>query len=188
MCIEPAACGGDIAGQWKIVSNCSGASDTSTAACPGEAIDFSGYKVGGEMTFAADKTYSFTLTANGFATITTPTACLMQAGATVTCAQLQGLYQNAVAANPKVPIQSTACMESGANCTCKFVYSGASFTLTGTYSTAGGVLTTTDSGSTTNATSGYCVQGDTLTITSDSSSGMSTSTNVTPSVVTLQKQ
>lgn len=183
-CGAASACGGDIVGTWQVSSSCL-AVDTSSmmdsTSCPGETASASGTKITGTISYNADKTYSSTLTTSGSVVVTLPASCLTQQGVTVTCAQLQQALSGAMSST----FSSVTCAESGGGCACSVGLNPVTATQTGSYSTAAGVLTQTETGGSPDD-SNYCVQGNTLTISPGSGSN-AMSNGVTGSIV-LTKQ
>jgi hypothetical protein len=129
-------------------------------------------------------TYSLAFVISGSETITFPAACLNNNGVQVTCDQLN----QAFAANPLDPttITSIHCSSAGGGaCDCVANLASSQDTESGTYTTAGGQLTTTTNAGDT-STSGYCVTGNKMDLTPPSS--MADPTTTTTGDISLTKQ
>jgi hypothetical protein len=152
-CKSVAACGGDLVGQWKITDNCvTGTVDLSTV-CAGitATIDLT---IIGSGAYNADLTYTQTGTNNGTVHYQFPTACI----GTQTCVQVQSnLLSTTSGAQMGMTFSSAVCRSSGGGCACDAVTTSSSANETGTYTKAGGVLSTTHDGKT--DTAKYCVEG-----------------------------
>ena len=118
---------------------------------------------------------------SGTMVVTLPASCLMQQGVTVTCAQLQQALNGTVNST----FSSATCTDSGGGCACSVALNAVTTTETGTYTTAAGVLTQTDSSGTADE-SNYCVQGGKLTLSPGS--GSSAIANGLKGSVVLTKQ
>ena len=161
-CGTASACGGDVVGTWQVSSSClsvEGSAMMGTMSCPGATTSTSGTKITGTMTYNADKSYSSNLTMSGNMVVTLPASCLTQQGVTITCAQLQ----QALSGTANATFSSATCTDSGGGCACTLALTALTSSETGTYSTAAGVLTQTDSSGAPND-SNYCVQGSKLTL------------------------
>jgi hypothetical protein len=158
-CANGSACGGNIVGTWKIVSSCLSSSG-SDPSCPTATSDTSGLKIDGTVTYDAAMTYNTAMTLSGTVKSTLPASCLMDNGMTITCAQLGAAFM-AGAQDPDFPFSAASCTGSS-SCTCTLTYKPISVNDMGTYITAGGLLTETDSSG--DATqSDFCVLGSKLT-------------------------
>lgn len=156
-CSTPAACGGNIVGTWKVASSCISTSGSgATPDCPQQMLKISNYTVSGTVTYNADMTYTATRSLSGDTETTLPASCLMFQGTTVTCAQLQA----AITSDPTSGYQSVTCTAAASGCTCSGKIVQDNLNETGTFSTAGNVLTETATGGQPSL-SDYCVQGGT---------------------------
>ena len=174
-CGDTSACGGDIAGSWKVTSSCLTSDATAMAdmGCEGIKSDVRSLSASGTVAFNGDMTYQQSLTLSGVVGVTVPASCLTQSGLTLTCAQLQqSLEANAAGRG----YESVACSGSkGCDCTMNLIPQTAASA--GTYSTSGGTLTQTEDGGAPEEGS-YCVKGSTLTL-SPSDAGISGSVVLT---------
>jgi hypothetical protein len=158
-CSSVTACGGDITGTWKVVSECGQATGTiaEQGAC---AVGVSDVVLSGSgtYTFNADGTYTSTASESESDTFAFAAACLSTNGATATCAQLAStLMSSAIAASPSLTISPWECSQGAAGgCSCSASVAESAMPA-GTYATAGNVLTETPTG-TAAFTLGYCVQ------------------------------
>jgi len=181
-CGTASACGGDVVGTWQVSSSCVAVDSSSmmgTMSCPDATESTSGTKITGTITYTADKTFSSNLTTSGTIVVTLPASCLTQQGVTVTCAQLQQVLSSTMNST----FSSATCTESGGGCACSVALNAVTTSETGTYSTAAGVLTQTDSSGTPDD-SNYCVQGGKLSI----SAGSSAMSNGLTGLIVLTKQ
>jgi hypothetical protein len=161
-CGKVQPCGGNVVGTYNIGTACfDNAALTMEAGvdCPGASVSVSGLNVSGSGSFNADMTYSVTETISASLSETLPASCLTMNGVTFTCAQLDLAIQQLLLDQPGT-YQSAHCSGSS-SCTCSFVLAPQTTSETGTYTTAGTTITTTDSlGSV--SSSPYCVQGNEL--------------------------
>jgi hypothetical protein len=170
-----ASCGGNIVGDWQIVSSCVKSSGTvNLSGCTSPATVSASLTVTGTASFRSDLTYTTTDQISGSETIGYPAACLTVQGVTITCDQLSQSFSAG-------GTTSGACTAApGGACNCNVTLAAQASGETGTYSTSGGTLTTTPTGST-SGTSGYCVQGNRLDNTPPPGmmSGLTTSGDIT---------
>jgi hypothetical protein len=165
-CGKVAPCGGDIVGTWKVVDSCadSAQATTSTGSCPGETLQVASFSASGTITFNADMTYTDSLTESASATATAPTSCLSTGGIPVSCDRYAKFLADVTPADAGA---STTCAVSGSTCSCHVILSGLVVHEMGTYSLSGNTFSSTVSPSTAMGNAaGYCVQGNTLHITS----------------------
>lgn len=162
-CGKVQPCGGSVVGNYSVSAACY---DTAAlnmmnviADCPGATVNISGLSVSGSGSFNADMTYSVMETISASVSETIPASCLMMSGITLTCAQLDQAIQTLLTQNPGT-YQSAHCAGSS-SCTCSFVLAAQTTSETGTYTTAGTIITTTNSTGTSSSSS-YCVQGNEL--------------------------
>lgn len=161
-CGKVAPCGGDVVGNYNIAGACLDSAALSMDImidCPGASVSVGGVTASGNASFNADLTYSLTETVTITATETIPASCLTQSGITLTCAQLDQAFQQAIAQDPST-IASGHC-SGGSTCTCTFKAVPQTMTESGTYITSGTTITTTDSTGASSSSS-YCVQGNEL--------------------------
>jgi hypothetical protein len=149
-CGKVAPCGGSIVGTWAVSSACESPVElTGGAACTGATIDQSQMKVTGSLAFNADMTFATSISQSGTLRFSLPVDCLEPFGG---CDGIPSTF------TPGPPDATTTCTTMGTTCVCSLVYAGTSTAMSsGTYTTAGTVLTTTDDQGNT-ADSGYCVQ------------------------------
>jgi len=156
-CSSAAACGGDIVSTWKVESVCGKATGTITekGGCTVGVSDIP-LNASGTYTFNADGTYTTTASVSDSDAFTFGAACLSNNGVTQTCAQLASALMSS--ANPLATTSLWECSPravGGCSCTASVT---ASATPSGTYTTAGNVLTETPTGGAAFAL-GYCVHG-----------------------------
>ena len=166
-CGNTAACGGAIVGTWTITSSCvtEGASMLDSQ-CPTATASSSNLTINGTVTYNADGTYSSTSTASGSIYVTLPPSCLTTNGVTLTCDQLNQLFQS----NPTPGVTLNCTGTTG--CACTETIASQTGSETGTYTTtAAGLLTDTPSGGTASQTD-YCVKGTTMTQSPHAGSAM----------------
>jgi hypothetical protein len=183
-CANAPACGGNIVGTWKITSSCVtiaiGSMDL--MGCPGETASLSGAAITGTVTYRADMTYTSADTITGTVIDDVPAACLASQGTTLSCAQLTQLLQSSGMAGQ-------CANAAGGGCRCTLPLDTTNPPTNGTYATtAAGVLTETDQGSTTADMSDYCVSGTTLTESPRPGSGMMGQGSSFSGTITLAKQ
>ncbi len=160
-CATPAACGGDVVGKWKVVSSCVSVTSTPPMDCPQATAKVSNLVVNGDTTYKADLTYASTLSLGADYDFTFPAACLTNQGVTLSCSQLQAALALVLGMEPDTTVNSVTCSATGGGCSCTLKASFGPKAESGTYTTAGGVLTETATGGQP-APSDYCVQGNKL--------------------------
>jgi hypothetical protein len=150
------ACGGNLVGTWNLTKACFGSSFNPLAgSCPASA--FSGSEsLSGTITFQQDGSYSSDVTALVVEDIGVPSSCING----LSCAQLQAAINMPKDAGAQ-PMGT--CTTTATGCACHVTQASGPTTATGTYSTLGTSVTTTQTGGTP-ATSPYCVQGKTLLV------------------------
>jgi hypothetical protein len=168
-CIGAGACGGNIVASWNIVSSCLDV-DVSGAVpdyCPAATAKAMGVQLTGTLTYNANLTYTKKTTLNGKIVFTFPASCLTGGdGGTLTCDQL------ATQLKLDPTYTDVSCATAGTACACTSTLAPQSQTKTGMYTTtSAGLLTESETGSTSPDLSDYCVKTDTLT-TSVHSMGM----------------
>jgi hypothetical protein len=153
-CGKVAPCGGSLVGTWAVSSSCeSPANFTSGVACAGATIDESQVRVAGLLTFNADMTFATTISQSGTLAFTVPLDCL---------ATVSGCDELASLVSPGPPDATTTCTTTSTACACTLVYAGTmTATSSGTYTTAGTVVSLTDDAGDT-ADTNYCIQTNTL--------------------------
>ncbi len=168
-CTDVTPCGGDVVGTWVAAGSClpvSGMADMTGFGLGCTAAPVTGtLEVTGTWTANADGTFMDQTTTSGDSQIELPSACLNVSGTTTTCDRLGGALQ-------ALGYSLVTCVDaaSGGGCACSATaeQTGGLAMLafgaptSGTYTTAGNVLTTTASS---NSTYDYCVSGDTLIMT-----------------------
>ena len=157
-CSNTAACGGAIAGTWTITSSCvSENASMLDSQCPTATVSSSNLTINGNITYNADGTYSSTSTVSGSLHVTLPPSCLTTNGVTLTCDQINQLFQS----NPTAGV--TLNCTGTSSCACTETIASQTSSETGTYTTtAAGLLTDTPTGGTASQTD-YCVKGTTMT-------------------------
>jgi hypothetical protein len=172
-------CGGDVVGNWQASSACANRAELNQeflagimGYCEGATLGAVSTKPTGLMTFAADQTYSASLSMNATVGVNVPASCLSG----TSCAALTVLLQTALVGTSG--IQSASCMGSG-SCTCTLNVVAAIEDSSGTYATAGTVLTLyATAGTATGGGGDYCVKDTTLhLLTVDTSMPMATITS-----------
>lgn len=166
-CANTAACGGAVVGTWTITSSCvSESASMLDSQCPTATASSSGLTITGSITYNADGTYASTSTVSGTIHVTLPPSCLTSNGVTLTCNQINQLFQS----NP-TPGVTLNCTGS-TSCDCRETLSAQTSSETGTYTTtAAGLLTDTPTGGTASETD-YCVKGTTMTQSPHAGSAM----------------
>ena len=156
-CGQVAPCGGNVVGNWTIVSSCAGFTD------PAQQSDISGVcnadgpsggttfgqtgSIAGTWSFTGSLTFSLSV----MSTISAEFSCT----GNLTCSELDTAAKGMQGSD--ATIQSIGCKTaSGGGCLCA-ITNVATQMQTGTYSTAGSTLTLSDGSSI-----DYCVQGNTL--------------------------
>jgi hypothetical protein len=147
-------CGGDVIGTWEIVESCVG-SLTGVESCLGLEGDASGLKQTGTITYDTDSTYTSTTSATGSLTLTYPESCIGGIG----CEELTNVLRDTAQA-----VEDLVCSAEGSACVCSLVYNQRTTTVSGSYTTNGGILLQTRGNATSRAD--YCVEGDRLTLSS----------------------
>jgi hypothetical protein len=156
-CAMVNACGGDIVGEWRITSSCLKVSGTfALDGCTQPATVSGSVHITGTASYRADLTYTTTGTLTGSESVLYPAACLSAIG--VTCADLNQSVNSGGATG-------SCASSSDGGCRCNFTIPPDASDDTGTYSTSGGTLITTPSGSPPDSPGGYCVQGSRLDMT-----------------------
>jgi len=147
-------CGGAIVGTWSITGYCSNLT-ISSSYCTGVSVSTQ-VQMNGTFNFTSTGTYSIASMASGTMNMTVPQSCLNG----LTCAQVGSpIGQGSSGA-------SGSCMSTtNGNCSCSESIVNSPSSEQGTYSTSGSSLTMIKTGgSTSEGSTQYCVQGDTLMI------------------------
>jgi hypothetical protein len=157
-CGQVQPCGGSVVGNWKMLGGCIDgaalAEDIATN-CPGATLTISNLQIAGTLGFNADLTYNAGSITESFTELETlPASCLG-----MTCAQLDAMLQTML--DPTNGIQSASCSGDSV-CTCRVNVRINAMGESGTYSTAGNVLTLTNGADGSIDTPQYCVQADLL--------------------------
>jgi hypothetical protein len=183
------ACGGDVVGRWVVNSGCVDRAALtqrvlgSKASCSGAALSEVTPMPYGEITFAADSTYTISLSMDLILRIEFPRSCLSEAScsAVETGAFLTNLIGNSgVGAIACGGTESCSCNESGM---LNFGQPRGTQDSSGTYTLSGTTLSLTSTTGVTDSGS-YCVQGSDLHL---ALSGMSSATSATPSNLVFTK-
>ena len=163
-CSTPAACGGNIVGNWVVTSSCVQLMGTfSNSLCP-TATAVATLQYSGQVSYTATMTYNLNPSASGTETIDFPASCV-----TTTCDQIAQALQ----ASPPDGLTSIHCAPAaGGGCTCAATLAPQSITQTGTYTLSGTTITTTSSTGA-DETDSYCAVGNHLDIIPDTGSPVS---------------
>lgn len=163
-----------MVGNWNIGEVCiQNTAGMVSASCPQIQVDASGLRETGSIAFQSDLTYASTATLSGSLTEVIPTTCLSSGQVTApSCAQLSTLLMAAVQGDMNMTFSSGSCTSASSGCACTFQLAPQTNTETGTYSTAGAILTTRPSNGVA-STASYCVQGSTMTVADMNMTGMS---------------
>jgi hypothetical protein len=173
-CTTPfTACGGNVVGTWSLSNACvSKFVNPGNMACPASTAQLS-EDVSGTIEFKQDGTFVTNANSTLKETMNVPASCLVDAGVTESCQQLQNVFNQPTDAGAPSAVASCTSAPMG-GCTCQL-----SDTLMGngqsaTYSTLGYRI-----GLGGTPPSPYCVQGNTLTIQTEASNGMPGSASIT---------
>jgi hypothetical protein len=150
-CGAVSACGGDLVGLWLVTQSCLISTEDLSSVCAGASasIDFA---FSGTSMYGADHSYTSTTTGGGTTHYHYPSACLPSGK---TCTEFGQLLM------PVGGYSSITCTTDNTGvCNCDGVTPSTSGSETGTYSTAGGTLTTTHAGTTSSIP--YCVSGNVM--------------------------
>ena len=191
-CSTVTPCGGDLVGTWRVTSSCltvSGELDLSIIGidCTRGQITSGALQVSGTFTANSDTTFSDNTTTTGNVDFTLVEQCRHWSGTLVVCDALGR------SAFPSIGFQqypATSCQDaaSGGGCTCHggVAQSGGMGVVSvtpltsGNYTTSGSALTITDGFY--NTSYSYCVSGNTLTLTPQ------TTLPITTGTIVFQKQ
>ncbi len=163
-CATPAACGGNIVGNWVVTSSCVQLTGMfASSLCP-TATAVASLRYSGQVSYTASMTYTLSSSASGTETIDFPASCV-----TTTCNQIAQALQ----ASPPDGLTSIHCSPAaGGGCACAANLSPESNTETGTYTLSGTSITTTASGGG-DETDSYCAVANHLDIIPDTGSPLS---------------
>lgn len=157
-CTQTNPCGGEITGDWSIVSFCP---DKSNAApqevkdiCADATVEFDTPMVSGTISFKADKSFTQSANASGTGYLVFPPSCLDQGATKLTCPQVQ----DALTSNSKD--QKWTCSSADGGCRCGLQLADMA-SVTGTYTTSSNDLTLMGM-SMDSLSSQYCVKSDKL--------------------------
>jgi hypothetical protein len=184
-CEKVAACGGDLAGEWKMTQICveqPGTTEDIKAICESAKLEINSTTVTGSLSYkAADMTFTQSTTLDATATLVLPASCLKAGSTTYTCQQLQDIFK----ADPgAMQIACTSSSDGGCNCK-NPVHEVTSNT--GTYAISGSTVTLTTAKD--KGTAEYCVKGSKLYLHTTVSSGTTMGGDFTPSgQLVLEKQ
>jgi hypothetical protein len=183
-CEKVSACGGDLAGTWKMTQICveqPGTSDDIKAICETAKLEINTTTVSGSLTYKPDMTFSQTTTLDATATLVLPASCLKSGSTTYTCPQLQEAFRKDPGATM---IECTSSSDGGCNCK-NLVHEVTAND--GTYSASGSTVTLTTAKD--KGTAEYCVKGSKLYLHTTVSSSMSTGGDFSPAgQLVLEKQ
>jgi hypothetical protein len=189
-CSFTTACGGDIAGTWRVVAACSSASCAAMKPIRTETVPSAGQDT---YTFASGGTFTYAFSGGLTETLHYPIECLANvsdAGIPQACVDLQNLYEASLQTADGGTISTgrftsaTCSAEETQGCVCALAFTYApGQTGTGSYTTSGNQVTITftsapsDGGVGDGGTSSpaeYCISGNTLTLRFTVSSGSQT--------------
>jgi hypothetical protein len=182
-CSNVLPCGGDIVGKWTVTSSCltvTGQTDMSLLGLGcSSALVTGSLDVTGTWTAKSNGTYSDNTTTSGTEQLTLPASCLNVSGTTVACAQISEVLQ----VFGYDLVTCTAATSGGCKCPATVKQTGGIGLVSydpqtsGDYKTSGNLITTDG-----NTQYSYCVSGDKMTWTPQSTSPTTTGT------VVFQKQ
>ena len=156
-------CGGDVVGTWRAVPTCNPVQPThSLNGCQGETFDLTGVVSTVTWTFGEDHSFTITTSAQGSATVSAPTACLIgTTGLPLDCddAGAGAMYAARIAFTGGKAGAPT-CTAAADACQCTIPFVSAPAISNNTYSTSGTTLTVIQSGGSNPLD--YCVSGNTL--------------------------
>jgi hypothetical protein len=173
-CTTPfTACGGNVVGTWSLSNACvSKFVNPGNMACPASTAQLS-ENVSGTIEFNQDGTFVTNANSTLNETLTVPASCLVDAGATESCQQLQNAFNQPTDAGVPAAVASCTSASMG-GCTCQLTDTLMGGGQKATYSTLGYRIGLGGA-----PPSPYCVQGNTLTIQTESSNGMPGSASIT---------
>lgn len=157
-CTQVSACGGDLAGDWKIADFCPDKNkvpDEITQLCETATLQYDKANVSGTLSFKSDKTFSLDSKASGTGYVVLDSGCLKQSsGPTLTCKQVE----EAINTNSKAQPVSCASANGGCKCALTITDNGSS---TGTYEVSGNMVTLTNKDNS-KLESSFCVKNSNL--------------------------
>ena len=170
-CPAPAPCGGDLVGDWDIKSECFKFSEqTGSEICDGAAIGIATLSVSGTVSFKADHTMTSTAVGTFRETVTLPASC-------TTADDCSGL-QESLGENPSVT-QAQCAYDAVTGCACSATFTSNTMS-SGTYQVQGTQVTITNADpSIEPAVDGFCVSGNTLSVTSVNDGGATATLTLT---------
>ena len=178
-CANVVPCGGDVVGTWTVTSSClrvTGQLDMSMLSLGCASASVTGaLQVTGTWTAKADGTYSDNTTTSGNEQIILPASCLTVSGTAITC---QG-FTSLLAALGYEAVSCTGVAGGGCTCSASVAQTGGTGLVSidaqtsGTYKASGNVVTTDGV-----ARYSYCVSGNRMTWTPQSTSPTTTGTVV----------
>lgn len=140
-----AACGGAVVGSWTVEKTCAQSTTVPTGFCGDVNVDLSSVQGKGDVTFAADGTYTGGITVDGTVKLEIPSACLTFQGRSFSCIEASGALQILLGQRPELAGLTFAC--NGTNtCTCAGTFPSTPQTTGGTYVVSGTTLTLTPTG------------------------------------------
>ena len=148
------ACGGDVLGDWHLDGYCfqTDEADPFNGLCDDGTWESDGDGGSVMFTFESSGDYSFTTAASTEnVTITVPTSCLPDLGASATCADLEANYLGFTT--------DPSCSDTPEGCECTAAVANGESTTTGLWSSDGSVLTLSVYSP---IEVGFCVNGDTM--------------------------
>jgi len=156
-----APCGGDVVGNWKASSTCIDSATVNMeflssimGQCPTASLTNVKVTPSGTMTFGADLTYTTDVSMTMSFTENIPTSCVSGAS----CATVNAALQAEVGTNGITAVNCTG----SSTCACAITAAMVLDMSSGTYTTAGTILTLTATSGTSGDSGDYCVQGSSL--------------------------
>ena len=173
-CTAVNGCGGNVVGTWRLEQACvTKFVNPGSMACPQAGAQLS-EDVTGTLQFKDDGTFVSNANTTIVETLTIPETCLVDAGLTETCAELQAAFNEPTEAG--APPEVASCTSAGpmGGCSCRLTDTimgggqGAMYSTLGARIALGGAPPAT-----------YCVQGNTLLMQTEKSNGMPGSATIT---------
>jgi hypothetical protein len=172
-CATPfSACGGNVVGTWNLANACvSKFVNPGNMACPASTAQLM-ENVSGSITFNDDGTFVTDANTTIVETLSIPATCLVDAGATETCQQLQNAFNQPTEAGP--PPAVTSCTSAMGGCSCQLTDTLMGGGQKASYSTLKSRIALGGA-----PPAQYCVQGNTLRLEAEVSNGMPGSATIT---------
>jgi hypothetical protein len=168
--VPTAACGGDIAGTWKLKGGCLTPEPVGTCTDTGSGITYEMTSATGSAVFNTDMTYTVDLPYSVTGTVHITPACFAVLGASSCTGDVQTGLRGSEDSHFDTLWANGTCTGTGSSsgCTCTGSTSGAiASNESGTYTVAGTSFTTTKTGSAAGSPVSYCVIDTTLWVETD---------------------